>query len=315
MSSTNIEDLTVNNNKNPSLKEDKHGWVRSENYWYEDDGSIVIRIECVLYKVHKGYLLKVSEVMQAILFIPDGKEKDDPTCEGTNKFPLFLDGIKAQEFDDFLGGFLYRMDWHSMSDDVKERVYSNLLKLSCLWEIEAGKKYAQKHLEDIYLSSPRRLELACRFRIQEWVAPAVKSILKRPLSELNAGDLERIGLHVFVILVKGKEYMDVEIKRTARLAPPMIEDPSWECENHKSCIKVWKRLWCDQIGQKLLHPTFSITPDQIAWNVHKFQHGGLNPKCLRDMEEIITNDSYFFEERVVSATARAILQLYNMLAA
>jgi hypothetical protein len=47
--------------------------------------------------------------MNAIFMIPDGKALDDPTREGTEQLPVLLAGITTEEFDDFLGGFVYPM--------------------------------------------------------------------------------------------------------------------------------------------------------------------------------------------------------------
>lgn len=51
--------------------------------------------------------MRMSEAMSAIFSIPDGKNADNPTREGTDKFPLHLEGITKQEFDDLLGEFVY----------------------------------------------------------------------------------------------------------------------------------------------------------------------------------------------------------------
>ncbi|KAJ7707933.1 hypothetical protein B0H14DRAFT_2646744 [Mycena olivaceomarginata] len=212
-------------------------------------------------------------------------------------------------------GLLSRLKQRSnISDENKERVFMNLLKLSDLYIIEAGKAHTKKNLDDIYLSPACRLELACCYGIDDWVEPAVKWILNHPFKDLTPDDLSRIGLQVFAILVKGKEHMDVEIKRTASIAPAMIEDLSWECQNHKSCAKVWKCSWRDHISRRLLHPMFPIRPQEILWHVQKFEsHSGLNPRCLQDMCSLIQEDSFFFDERVVEATAHEILKSHNML--
>ncbi|KAJ7613811.1 hypothetical protein DFH06DRAFT_1146559 [Mycena polygramma] len=307
-------DMDTSTNSTDSPAEPKKEWTRSADYYFFD-GSIVIRVEKVLYKIQKGFLVRVSDVMQQLLSIPDGKPEGE-TREGTDDYPFFIDGITSQEFDDFLGGFAYRLaipsNWNEVAADDKERVYTNLLKLSDMWEIEAGKACAIKNLEDIYLPPSRRLQLACRYKIPQWIEPAVRWILNHPLKELTLDDLTRMGLEVFGILVKGKEHMDVEIRRTANVAPRMIEDPSWECDQHKSCAKVWKRLWRKEIGWLMLHPTIPMKPSEVLWTVKKFSHPGLSPRCLEDMCRVIRDDILFFDERVVPATADTIKYAYHM---
>ncbi|KAJ7094161.1 hypothetical protein C8R44DRAFT_645559, partial [Mycena epipterygia] len=165
------------------------------------------------------------------------------------------------------------------------------LKLCNKFIMNAAKKYVIKNLEDIYLPPARRLELAGKFGIPQWVKPAVKYILNHKLTELTAEDLALIGLGVYAILVKGKEFMDIEIRRTASRAPPMIQDPSWDCPDHKSYDTTWKRLWRKEIGWKLLHPTFPMKPDKILWTVQKFRDAGLYEKCRDDVIREIRKSS------------------------
>lgn len=68
---------------------------------------ICFQVKRVLYKVHFSQLIKLSAVMEEIFGIPDGKKADDPTREGSESFPLYLDGVENQEWDDFLA-WVYR---------------------------------------------------------------------------------------------------------------------------------------------------------------------------------------------------------------
>lgn len=76
----------------------------------------------------------------------------------------------------------------------------------------------------------------------------MKWIFNRKLTELTPADLDRIGIRVYSILVRGKELMDIEIKCMANIAPTMLQDPSWEFADHKRCVSTWKSLWREQIG-------------------------------------------------------------------
>jgi hypothetical protein len=60
-----------------------------------------------IYNIHISMLEKLSTVMSLILSIPDGKEANDPTREGTLEYPLLIPGTTIVEFDDFLQ-WLYR---------------------------------------------------------------------------------------------------------------------------------------------------------------------------------------------------------------
>ncbi|KAJ7633269.1 hypothetical protein FB45DRAFT_1148931 [Roridomyces roridus] len=285
-------------------------WENHPFYWFAD-GSIVLRIESTLYKIHRELLLKISEGLSAILTIPTNKAAEDPDREGTEQVPLLVAGLTNLEFEDFLRTFVYRMSpLSNASDDEKERMFTNLLKISDLYIIAAGKDVAVENLDSIYLPPTRKLQLACEFRILKWIEPAVKSIISRPIHQLTTDEAERVGFSVYRILVQARDLVEKDIKRTAHLAPPLAEDPSWECADHKSCVKVWRRFWREEVGWKLLHPTTPMKLSEVWWTVKTFEHQGLTPRCLKDVADQIRDGSIFFEDRVVGGAAHAIIELY-----
>jgi hypothetical protein len=94
---------------------------------------------------------------------------------------------------------------------ARKRVYINLLKVSALWQIDIGKDYTINELELMYLTPTRRLEFAKMFGIYHWVEPAITEIYQGNLSVLSDSDLERIGLKVYSILVRGMEVLQAKI--------------------------------------------------------------------------------------------------------
>ncbi|KAJ7016806.1 hypothetical protein C8F04DRAFT_1280573 [Mycena alexandri] len=187
------------------------------------DGSIVLRVEEYLHKIHLSILTALSPNMASILAIPSGKPIGDPTQEGTELYPLHLMGFTKQEMDDFLF-WIYRVGWTPISDDAqKERVMANLLKVADVWEIAVGRQYAIDNLESMYLPPSRRLELARMFSIFHWVEPAVTEIFSGKLSALSVEDIGRVDIKVYSILVKGMERLEIEMRRTANVAP--ADDP------------------------------------------------------------------------------------------
>ncbi|KAJ6626522.1 hypothetical protein B0H10DRAFT_2211119 [Mycena sp. CBHHK59/15] len=236
----------------------------------------------VLYKIHISMLTKLSPDMGSILSIPDGKDATDPTHEGTELFPLLLLASKSRSSMTSCTGFT--VEWKPMDNlEEKEHICTNLLKVSDLWQIDMGKAYAIRNLKDMYLLPSRRLELAGKFSIPEWVEPAVMAIFEGKLSDLTDMDLLCIGLKVYSILVRGMERMEIEIKRTANVEPRMVVDPDCQCQNHGACIAAWKRLWWDKIGRKLLHPDKPMKTDTIIGEVIRFAHKDLNERCRDDM--------------------------------
>ncbi|KAJ6477788.1 hypothetical protein C8R45DRAFT_1102070 [Mycena sanguinolenta] len=295
-----------NNLVSSSPVENKGQWQKNLSYWFAD-GSIVIRIEGVLHKIHISLLMKLSPNMSQILNIPASGE------EGTERFPLHLVGIVLQEFEDFLL-WVYRTEWSPMIDLAeRERVFTNLLKVSSLFDIDVGKNYAKTHLESLYLLPSRRIELARQYSIHEWVKGAVEEIFRKKLVDLSDLDIARIGAKVYSILAKGMERMDIEMRRTANVEPPMTTDPDWTCTKHTVCIATWKRLWWDKIGRKLLHPDNPIKTAQILDEVKKLAHKDLNDQCRMDMVRAIEHTIVFVDERVVAGVAASIVAYHQTL--
>ncbi|KAJ7732234.1 hypothetical protein DFH07DRAFT_686055, partial [Mycena maculata] len=168
---------------------------------------ICLQVERVIYHIHLTQLIRLSDVMNDIFGIPDGKLATDPLREGSELYPLYLEGVEKQEWEDFLA-WVYRAEFVPVKSDVhRERLYLSLLKLSARWEISSGVAYAIDALEKLNLPAVRQLELARMYTLGDWVQPAVKVILASPLSKLGDGELSQLGLKVYSLLVRAKEKM------------------------------------------------------------------------------------------------------------
>jgi hypothetical protein len=115
--------------------------------------------------------------------------------EGTKSNPIFLEGLSAAEFSSFLRWiyhvcmfvylplcqstkYLYS-DWQPLPQE--ESLLINILKVARLWMVESGIQYAIHHLEMFNLHPSRQLEIAIKYKIPEWVAPAIKALMDIPL--------------------------------------------------------------------------------------------------------------------------------------
>lgn len=211
-----------------------------------------------------------------------------------------------------------RREWEALGKNAqeRERICTHLLKFADKWEIEAAKMYAISALKHMALSPSRRLHLAGRFTITEWIEPAVRDILDNPLTKLTDDDLKAIGLKVFSMLVKAKELLDVETRRTALVPPAMGKDPAWECQDHASCLAVWPKIWFERIGKKLLHATTPLKLSQIRAEVSKYEtlmYPGLSDHCRFDMYILITTSIQFPDEQIIPACAAGVARYYKSL--
>lgn len=210
-------------------------------------------------------------------------------------------------------------EWTDLgNDEQKERICTHLLQFSDKWQIETGKKYAISVLQNVCIPPSRRLELAGKFTIPEWVEPAVKAILNERLANLTDADVRAMGWKVYSMLVNAKEMLETETRRTALVAPPMPKDPSWECQNHTSCLAIWPKLWFDRIGKKLLHASTPMKLNEIRHEIAKdetLKHPALTNHCQVDMVIFITSSPIFTfaDEQIIPACAAAVVKYHDSL--
>ncbi|KAJ6481609.1 hypothetical protein DFH09DRAFT_1213599 [Mycena vulgaris] len=72
------------------------------------------------------------------------------------------------------------------------------------------------------------------------------------------------------------ERLEIEMRRTGNVEPALATDPDWKCQTHAMCAAVWKQLWWDKIGRKLLHPDRPIKTTAILTEAKKLVHRDLN---------------------------------------
>lgn len=209
---------------------------------------------------------------------------------------------------------MYRL-WRPIEDThvVKERMHVNLLKLSRLWQIHEGAEYAIRELDVLPLSCARRLQLARMYTIEEWIEPAVHTMLVyRDFRLVSDEEVDQMGLRVFHILTKGREWLHRE-KRLVAITPwPMAIKPSRECEDHSTCRVHWKKAWKDSVAAALLHPDHPIRLDNLPTFVEKTEIPGVSINCkaevVRDMRAV-----GFADQRIVEGAVEKIKEYYRSL--
>ncbi|KAJ7433763.1 hypothetical protein FB451DRAFT_1195939, partial [Mycena latifolia] len=246
-------------------------------------------VEDILYKIHVSMLVKLSPDMGSILRYP-GWQKDWRSNRGDREVALASAGLTVQEFEDFLT-WVYRADQKTASGlrcptTKGANVFTtNLLKVSDLWQIEVGR--------------PTRL--------------SGYQIFDGRISDLSLIDIGRIGTKVYSVLVNGMERMEMEIRRTANVEPPLTADPDWQCQKHAMCAAAWKQLWWDKLGRKLLHPDHPIKTDAILAEAKKMVHKDLNERCRQDVLQQMERNIVFVDKRVIAAVAAAIVDYHKTL--
>ncbi|PIL32597.1 hypothetical protein GSI_05300 [Ganoderma sinense ZZ0214-1] len=140
-----------------------------------------------------------------------------------------------------------------------------VLKLSQQWDCPSGETFALRRLKKIERSVPAalRLRLARVYRIEDWLKPALRSVIFTPLKLLSKEDLGWLGYDTYQIIARVREQYEVLRKRLAFI-PPIISEHL--CPNHDVCEKAWKRIWILQVGERLQEPIL-ICALGLGWEI------------------------------------------------
>ncbi|KAJ7221833.1 hypothetical protein B0H12DRAFT_1241202 [Mycena haematopus] len=302
------------------------GPTQSSRFWI-DNGSIHFQVGTVLYKVHKSNFTKLSPVVASILDIPDNTTGGPRQGSETN--PIILEFFTTEVFEDFLA-WIYRAEWQPLEtadSSVKERMLVNLLEVGRLWEINEAIQHAKHNLHVMYLSAPRRLELARKYSLYDadWIDKPVRKLVTGELAWITDGDLSRLGPKVYSIIVQAKEALWFET-RLACCVPPKLEDVSsaaWvsDAHDHRVCVEVFNEVWWGRIARKVMDPVKPLALSEVAEKVKAtpFQVQRIGGwKVLPDpcKEEIVTHvemEGFFSENAVIEAAARAVERYFRSL--
>ncbi len=111
---------------------------------------------------------------------------------------------------------------------------------------------------DQALTPANRLQLACRYKIERWILPAVSRLIDRQESRkrlrlITNDDIDQIGWRTYVIISKAVE--TVQAARTAVAITPPTVYHSPPCRLHQKeqdCNRAWAHFWHTTVLRVLL---------------------------------------------------------------
>ncbi|KAI0724470.1 hypothetical protein C8T65DRAFT_734091 [Cerioporus squamosus] len=122
--------------------------------------------------------------------------------------PLFLEGIRADDFRDLLRVLSLRIANLPASENlhrcIRDRPTSwvAVLDLASRWEIPAVRSWALKNLKNEECLT--RLMLASKYDIVEWRAPAMRDLVVRP-HPLTSEEFHKLGVELALKVVALRE--------------------------------------------------------------------------------------------------------------
>ncbi|KAJ3569871.1 hypothetical protein NP233_g4770 [Leucocoprinus birnbaumii] len=151
--------------------------------------TVWFKVEGVGFACDVNRIIRHSRVLRDAFLIFPGPEAESP--EGTKENPYEIPGITQAEFEIFLH-WLDHMGWEA-PEKLSEEHLVIILKMTVLWEIEDGIKFAIHHLDKKPLSPARRLQLAQHFSIHPWIEQPVKQLLACSTLSLSEDDARCIA--------------------------------------------------------------------------------------------------------------------------
>lgn len=127
-------------------------------------------------------------------------------------------------------------DWEPLP--LSEDLLVDILAVSHMWNIKSGMIFAKTRLEELQppFHPIRQLQLAFKYNIQEWIAPAVEAIVGGSLATLITNeDAEVIPYLVLLILAKAREALLLEWNCVALYPPPF----NCSCQKSITCTRKW----------------------------------------------------------------------------
>jgi len=185
VSSQNVLSRTVS----PALSIRDTPLLHDEEFYLHDDMAI-FHVDHCLFKVHRYFLERESEIFRWMFLCPPLE-------------PIPLPGVKRQEFKALMNYF-----YNGMHDDFRPSLdeWISILSIASRFDMD---RVRQRAIRQIISHRPRidpinKIVLAEKHDISHWLAPAYASICQRtnPLEEWEA---EKLGLNIAIKLARARE--------------------------------------------------------------------------------------------------------------
>ncbi|KAK7471986.1 hypothetical protein VKT23_000094 [Stygiomarasmius scandens] len=282
-------------------------WKINEQHW-DQEKTIVIRVEDELFKVNLSRLTDISEGFNALLGLPG--------VDGTLENPLYMgESVSKKEFRAFLD-WIKHTAWKPLPSDDKDLLLS-ILKISSKWMCKPGMQYAVNSLELHSLDPWRKLELAQTYGIPIWVERAIPILIDIPLYLFTAEHQTQIGTIAFFEIAKAQSRIERERHVLATMAPPLF-DGSSKCPYHGSamhsqpkCNRAWNEAWWAKFGIQFLHPTKPLDFKLAFEFVRSTDFPGVTPDCKYEAQVRIVG-CFDVEAKIKRAVVDVILALLPM---
>ncbi|CAL1710181.1 unnamed protein product [Somion occarium] len=177
----------------------RSGASNRDSQYYFDDGLTVFAVENHLFRVHRYFLTRDSEFFRGLFTCPPPPGE---VAEGqSDEKPIILEGVKESEFRCLMRFFydgMYTPAVVSLDDWIA------LLSISTRYVFDRIREMAIQEISTKVLDPIKKIILANKYDIPQWLPPAFVDLCKRPES-LSESEAETLGLKTIVRVARARE--------------------------------------------------------------------------------------------------------------
>ncbi|EIN13070.1 hypothetical protein PUNSTDRAFT_131294 [Punctularia strigosozonata HHB-11173 SS5] len=301
----------------------EHDIVRGD-IWFED-GNIFVRAEDHVYKLYSGLLCSQSALFNDLL-CPAGPATSVPLptylSYSTPSHGQHEDNGRQEEHPlkvphtaEAFGVFLRFITGQESSDESFASLIM-LLDLAGYYQSPRARQRAIKVLDTHPDLTPTiRMHLARAHKIDGWVEPAFRSILRGPYLELTPSDFVYMG-HNASMAVSTTQYGIALHRIQCALFPPEVHHV-FRCHDERKCSSSWTKAWWGELEEGmqgiaflLLHDDMRMPGRSILQHIESLHVPGMHEGCksltIGSLKCLSDEEGLLYEEGLVN---KAVTQL------
>ncbi|CAE6489141.1 unnamed protein product [Rhizoctonia solani] len=166
--------------------------------FYFDETLVVLKVENVLFKVHKYHLLQ-SETFSDMFKVP---QTGDSIEGATPETPIVLNGVVAADFEALLT-VLYARRCSNVQLTLASPMIVSAFRLAHMWNFSDLRAYLLAQAEET-LSDAEKIDFAKKFGIQNWLVPAYLNLCRRSTPP-TTDEATKLGLDDVLMVFRLRE--------------------------------------------------------------------------------------------------------------
>lgn len=205
---------------------------------------------------------------------------------------------------------------HSAPEQARTDGLESILKVSTIYDIPTGRKYAieQLALRLGNMRPSRALYLSCKYHVAPWFERSFWLIASVPLSRMDAFDLDILERALLSHIITVRAEVDAHRRRLLRRAPDFCQNASLVtrqtgCLAPETCASSLRRQW-DEEGRPMILSDFWYPLEAITLQLKSLVNAGPScSRCTMALTALLTKSADLREEHDI--ITRHCMKAYN----